>query len=55
MNKIESAQTESAIMENICVARQRSIQTIYNTDHKYGKLTSAWGIETVDELRGTLT
>ena len=37
------------------MARQRSIQTIYNTDHKHTGLTSAWGIETVDELRGTLT
>ena len=55
MNKIESKETESSTMENICVARQRSIQTIYNTDHKHTGLTSAWGIETVDELRGTLT
>lgn len=56
MRKIESGETESAIMENVCVTRQRSIQTIYNTDHKHdGDLTSAWGIETVDELKGTLT
>ena len=55
MNKIESRETESAIMENVCVARQRSIQTIYNTDHKHTGLTSAWGIETVDEMRSTLT
>ena len=56
MRKIESGETESTIMENVCVTRQRSIQTIYNTDHKHdGKLTSAWGIETVDEMRTTLT
>ena len=56
MRKIESGETESAIMENVCVTRQRSIQTIYNTDHKHDKdLTSAWGIETVDEMRTTLT
>lgn len=55
MRKIESGETESTIMENVCVTRQRSIQTIYNTDHKHDKnLTSAWGIETVDELKGTL-
>lgn len=55
MRKIESGETESTIMENVCVTRQRSIQTIYNTDHKHdGNLTSAWGIETVDELKGTL-
>ena len=55
MNKIESGETESTTMENVCVARQRSIQTIYNTDHKHTGLTSAWGIETVDEMRSTLT
>lgn len=56
MKKIESGETESTIMENVCVTRQRSIQTIYNTDHKHdGNLTSAWGIETVDEMRTTLT
>ena len=55
MNKIESGETESTTMKNICVARQRSIQTIYNTDHKHTDLTSAWGIETVDEMRTTLT
>lgn len=55
MKKIESGETESATMENVCVARQRSIQTIYNTDHKHTDLTSAWGIETVDELRTTVT
>ena len=55
MRKIESGETESTIMENVCVTRQRSIQTIYNTDHKHDEnLTSAWGIETVDELKGTL-
>lgn len=54
MNKIESAETESRTMENVCVASQRSIQTVYNTDHRHRGLTSAWGIETVDELRGTV-
>lgn len=55
MKKIESGETESTVMENVCVTRQRSIQTIYNTDHKHTGLTSAWGIETVDEMRTTLT
>lgn len=55
MNKIESGETESAIMQNVCVARQRSIQTVYNTDHEHTGLTSAWGVETIDEMAGTIT
>lgn len=55
MNKQESSQSESLIMENICVVSQRSIQTVYNTDHKHTDLTSAWGVETVDETYGTIS
>ena len=55
MNKQESSQSESVIMENICVVSQRSIQTVYNTNHAHTGLTSAWGVETVDETYGTIS
>ena len=51
-NSQVSKDGESRATGSVITIQQKSIQTIYNTDPSISSLTSAWGLEYVDEFSG---
>lgn len=54
-NSQESLDKESLVTGSVVTIQQKSIASIYDTDESNTGLTTAWGVESVDEFEGTRT